>query len=122
MLLSGEQPMTRLRPFTETVHIHDNTWDNNGYAPRGSLDFGPETLEDILWDGYYDPEKDNSDNSLSLCIDEESATFRNINVGGGFQDQPHTCTNAPIPPYQLSSTCEGGALVGAAHQRGSLLR
>ena len=67
-------------PYSESVTIHDNTFESNGQSPVPPYDaVGGATLEDILWDGYVDAAKDNSDGSLSLCIQNNGgASFRSI--------------------------------------------
>ena len=94
--------------YAETTHVHDNIFENNGADPQSPLEIaGVSPLEDIVWDGFVDEDKDNSDGSLSLCIrNNGGATFRNINVGGGFQEQttdaaPHDCEHASLDPVEF---------------------
>jgi parallel beta-helix repeat protein len=94
--------------WLETTWVHDNTFSDNGAAPRSALELVEVVpLEDILWDGFMDPDKDNSDAALSLCIrDNGDATFRNMDVVGGFLEQttdsgPHDCAHDPLEPVEL---------------------
>jgi pectate lyase len=91
-------------PWTETIWIHDNTFSGNGANPAGFfLIAGQPTLEDVLWDGLVDPDKDNTDGSLSYCVSALGGTFRMINAAGGFENQvtdptDYTCEHDPLPP------------------------
>jgi parallel beta-helix repeat protein len=109
-LLSANDPMPPppYDGFPETIYVHDNTFMNNGATPFPLLTvFGGPPLEDILWDGIVDPMKDNSDGSLSLCVQESAATFRDagvtfmgtdIMVDPSTDVTPHDCTHASRPP------------------------
>lgn len=95
-------------PFPETIWAHDNTFANNGGQPDGILILaGQATLEDMIWDGVYDPTKDNTDGHLSVCLSGNgAATFRNIDAANEFMDQttdlaPHTCEHPPLPAITL---------------------
>ncbi len=96
-------------PYPETIWIHDNVFTNNGTDPQGILAavavaVGVQDLEQIVWDGWYDPAKVNTNGSLSLCLSGNgSASFRNLviqsnYVGTSTDPTPHACTHAPIPP------------------------
>lgn len=89
--------------YPETIFVHDNTFATNGTDPQDLLLLPMQaTLEDIIWDGYFDMAKDNSDKHLSLCImNNGAATYRNID-GDDFMQQstditPHLCTHPSVP-------------------------
>jgi parallel beta-helix repeat protein len=90
-------------PFSETIWIHDNTFAENGASPQGLLLLaGQPTLEDILWDGWTDAAKDNTDGHLDVCLSGNgSATFRNVNTVEDYMNQstdmaPHDCTHPAL--------------------------
>ncbi len=80
-------------PYAEGNWVHDNTFADNGMAPKGFMklvvdEAGIETLEDLLWDGWVSPDKDNSDGSLTNCFSNNGdATYRMFNAAAGFADQ-----------------------------------
>ena len=90
-------------PFSETIWIHDNTFTANGASPQGLLLLANQpTLEDILWDGWADGTKDNSDGHLNVCLSGNGgATFRNVNTVEDYMNQstdatPHDCMHTPL--------------------------
>jgi parallel beta-helix repeat protein len=107
-LIGGAPPEPTFDEWPETLYVHGNTFTNNGTMPTGLFKmFGRPMLEDILWDGVIDPKKDNSDMSLSLCIqDNGSATFRNFDFNPEMISDPgmpstdlapHACMHASLP-------------------------
>jgi parallel beta-helix repeat protein len=93
--------------YAEGIYIHSNTITMSGYAPEGVIAAATTArpIEDILWDGYVDGDKDNSDGSLSVCIkDNGAATYRHLdlpNEGTAAQVQDndvsrHDCTLPPL--------------------------
>lgn len=107
-LVGGEPSMDPLyEPFSESIWVHGNTWSDNGGAPPESimdvlLLLSVTTLEDIIWDGFLAP----GDTADTLCIGETGATFRDIDVAGGFAGSttdpaPHACTGTTRPPVTL---------------------
>lgn len=96
-------------PYPETIYLHDNTFTANGTEPAGDLDaasaaVGVEDLEQILWDGFWDPAKVNTNGSLSICIQNNgNATFRNFVLNSSFVGTstslaPHDCAHPAMPP------------------------
>ena len=69
--------------------------------------YGGLTLPDIVFDGFVDTSKDNSDNSLSHCIQNNGeATFANVDLPndctGVSEDlTPHDCSHAALPTVEL---------------------
>ena len=99
---------TAYDPYAETIWIHDNTFTMNGASPQGILLLANQpTLEDVLWDGYADASKDNTGGVLDVCLSDNGvASFRNVNVPAGFQDQStdaatHACTHPALAPIVL---------------------
>lgn len=98
--------------YPETTWIHDNTYTNNGtdaqddVAGIAAAIHGSLQIEDIVWDGTVDDTKDNSDGSLSLCIQEPGATFIDIDFANNLQDwstdvSAHDCTHENLPGVSL---------------------
>lgn len=99
-------------PYPETSWIHDNRYVNNGTEAQGIIGgiaaaiHGTLEMEDIVWDGTVDASKDNSDGSLSLCIQESDASFINIDYQNNFANwsndvSPHDCTHDNLSPIDL---------------------
>lgn len=96
--------------YPETLFLHDNTYTNNGTDPQGILDqlaaiAGVDVLEQILWDGFVDVAKVNTNGSLSICL-QDGVSFRNFvlasNLVGTNTDlTPHDCTHPTLPPVTL---------------------
>lgn len=99
--------------FPETLYIHDNVVADNGLSPHDIMAaiaasvHGEQHLEDFLWDGVVDPAKDNSDGSLSLCIQNNgTATFLDFDATHDFANPstdatPHDCSQPAVPPVSL---------------------
>jgi parallel beta-helix repeat protein len=98
--------------FPEGVSIHDNTITGNGTAPIGFYGIywrdHSKPFFDIIWDGVVDPNKPNTDGSLSLCIKGNAgATFARINpTMPGTVDSTdlaaHDCTHAALPGVSVT--------------------
>ena len=86
---------------------------DNGLSPHDVMAaiaasvHGEQRLEDVLWDGVFDPAKDNSDGSLNLCVKNNgAATFLNFDAPGDFANwsidaSPHDCSHPAVPPVNL---------------------
>jgi parallel beta-helix repeat protein len=119
-LLVGQQstdPETDQWP--KRTFVGGNTYESNGTNPTGTyaalLGDSLDSLEDVLWDGYLDPEYlaadggAGDDASMELCLGTpEQDSFRNFNGPGGLSPDvhrtdptPHQCTLDPLP--ELSS-------------------
>jgi parallel beta-helix repeat protein len=90
--------------FTTGNYIHDNTFSNNGTAPRGALPAVlpnlPRPVPDILWDGCYDPAQDPP--KLNCMQDNEGADFIDVDFCGNFEAPstdmtPFDCSYEPLP-------------------------
>jgi len=96
-------------PYPETYYIHDNTFADNGTSPDPLFvdNFGLSELPDITWDGFTDPDKDNSDGALSICIrNNAEASFLNMDVFGGGMGSTteltaHDCEHPALAPVDL---------------------
>lgn len=94
-------------PYPETYYIHDNMFSNNGQNPDGLFaEIGFDQLGDITWDGFTDPDKDNADGSLNLCIRNNEGTYLNMNLVGGMGTHtedltPHDCEHPSLSPVDL---------------------
>ncbi len=93
--------------YPETIWIHGNTYMQNGTMPQDLLLPSvtmDQTLEDIVWDGYVDTTKDNSDGHLNICVQETGGgSFRMLDAKNGFMMQstdvtPHQCMFPPLAP------------------------
>lgn len=95
-------------PFAEGNYVHDNIVENNGTDPKGfvalvALESELDTIENLLWDGFVDAEKDNSDGSLTNCFDANGdADYRMFNAPEGFANQTtelgdNACQGAELP-------------------------
>lgn len=92
-------------PYPETTWVHDNTFAMNGADPQNALlraSTSALPLEDIVWDGSYDPMRA-MDPAARLCItNNPGARFRDLNVrdvGAGPRTDlaPHNCMHTPLP-------------------------
>jgi parallel beta-helix repeat protein len=104
-------------PYAEGNWVHDNTMSGNGTAPAGfalliadAADL--DTLEPLLWDGWVDEEKDNSDGSLTNCFSgnvddtDAPAAYRMFNGPQDFANQStdlgdNDCMHEPLDPTEL---------------------
>lgn len=89
-------------PYVRNVYVHSNTFEGNGGKPTGALGaLNQTTLENVLWDGIV---KEGAGDP-GICLGATPASFRNINVLGGFQNQTtdvatHTCTKDALPEME----------------------
>ncbi|MSP15500.1 MAG: hypothetical protein EXR73_02610 [Myxococcales bacterium] len=95
--------------YPETVYVHDNMFSDNGSDPQGLFLLSRTApLEDMIWDGYFDANKVDTDGSLKICIKNNgAATFRNVDWPNNFATQstdvaPHACEHPAIPPVTLA--------------------
>lgn len=92
--------------YSEGNYTHGNTIEESGYDPQGDAEIiavllGKEKLEDMVWDGESDSEKDNSDNSLTNCFAKNGdATFLNI-LEKSTDIEPNTCEHSQLPSVEL---------------------
>jgi parallel beta-helix repeat protein len=94
--------------YPESNFVHDNTLTENGAHPQGLAEMvaalGNVTkIPQLVWDGEFDPMKDNTDGHLTNCFDN--------NVGADFLDfdaehfgkmssmdiKPYTCKYPALP-------------------------
>jgi parallel beta-helix repeat protein len=104
---------TEFEQFAETLYFHDNTFTGNGQTPQDTFaDLGFTTIEDFFWDGVIDEAAEPSTaDARRLCIQEEGATFRNLNGVDGVSDPttqktdltPHDCTHPALEAVALPS-------------------
>jgi parallel beta-helix repeat protein len=96
-------------PNAEGNFIHHNTLSGNGEDPKDvakALPI-PVPLPDLVWDGCFDAEKDNSDGSLTNCFFENGdATYSNLDLCNDFADldfdiTPVTCERPPLESVVL---------------------
>ncbi|MBK8173095.1 MAG: right-handed parallel beta-helix repeat-containing protein [Sandaracinaceae bacterium] len=96
-------------PYLEGVFIHDNTFNNNGYEPIGTLGFlvsgvaHPDVeefppLEDILFDGWAKPDF----TGHQLCIQDSTATFRDFDGQHIFTDMAGVVMSTDKAPYDCT--------------------
>ncbi len=91
-------------PFPEQIWIHGNRFTDNGSSPTQMLSRLLAPVEAILWDGYTDASKDNSDRSLSLCLgDNVEGSFLNFDGAGDFampstETTAHECEHEGLAP------------------------
>ncbi|HET6614116.1 MAG TPA: parallel beta-helix domain-containing protein, partial [Kofleriaceae bacterium] len=108
---------------SDTVYIHDNTYTGNGTDPVDPLgvilqsamesvdDEPPVEIPAIVWDGYVNADKADTDGTLKpefeICIQEAAEVdFANIDWPNGYanvtQDlTPHDCTHEALPEVVL---------------------
>ncbi|WP_018693058.1 parallel beta-helix domain-containing protein [Algicola sagamiensis] len=111
-------------PYPEEIYIYGNHFEGGGASPD-HLDmkavkvalFGLNgRFPDILWDGYYNPEKvENGQMKLSdaICIDNGVAGIINLDAGNNFKNvttdiTPHQCHHNKLPPVQLAFLAGAG--------------
>lgn len=84
--------------------VHDNEFSGNGTDPSPLIAMitKERPVPDLFHDGCVDPDRDNSDGSLTNCFsDNGSATYVNIDLCGSFANQstdikPVTCEHEPL--------------------------
>jgi parallel beta-helix repeat protein len=89
----GQEPANNpnFDPYSETVFIHDNSYSGSGTAPSGLLevvvDLIGSPLPNVLYDGDVNLARQVggvTPNGLRLCMQEEGATFVNLDIPGEF--------------------------------------
>jgi parallel beta-helix repeat protein len=112
-LLAGENPNPdpAYDGFTETLYLSGNRFSGNGTNPQGTYKDDVKLtapVEDILWDGSTDLNKDaGTAAQRRICIQQNgSATFRNLNAPQLLQNQttdltPHDCSYPALPAVTL---------------------
>ena len=104
-------------PYAEGNYVHDNEIHSNGANPSGFVKLvadagGIDVVENLLWDGYVDAAKDNTDGSLTNCFEANAdfngtaADYRMFNGPEGFSNQSteigaNACQGATLPPTVL---------------------
>jgi hypothetical protein len=101
-------------PNPEGNWLHDNTLTNNGTDPKAKALIAVQedgTAPQIFWDGRFDDSKDNSDGSLTNCIQGNSK-----DSGDPVAPQiVEGTTNCPDPKSQskfCQVDCSGSAVDG----------
>jgi len=85
-------------PYSSGIWIHGNAFEGNAGAPKGLLAaMGP--MADVVWDGFDDPALEGT----GLCIQNEGATFRSLNLGETKNTRlgDHDCALEPLPSVSL---------------------
>lgn len=103
LLPGGAASDPETNPYIDQMYVYDNTFEGNGGKPRGALGLlGPDTLEDIVWDGDEDPEGDGA----RLCLGaSNTSSFREFGGVDGVGDTekhstdatPYECDHEPLP-------------------------
>jgi len=107
-------------PYPETIYIYGNRLSGGGSSPDG-LDlkalkvamFGlTGSLPDVLWDGYFNAEKvDSEGNHLpeyAICVDNEGAQVLNADLPNGSENivvgaSQHQCQHEKLPAIVLAA-------------------
>lgn len=106
-------------PYSDTIHIHDNTFGAGGEMPNGALGsilaqalmtvMDPVIVPTIVFDGFIDPAKaDPNDPRLflpeyNICMQNNvDATFANVDFPNNstqvdLEGTVHDCAHAPLP-------------------------
>lgn len=84
-------------PYPEGNYVHNNLVEGNGDAPAGrfgiilsQVNSETDGVEDLVWGGIFDSEKDNTDGSLTNCFWENNdsngdpAPYLNADIGNNF--------------------------------------
>lgn len=112
------ETVTDYDPYPEAVYIYDNQLSGGGDSPDG-LDlkalkmaiFGLKgRFPDVLWDGYYNPEKQVDGimpKQYRICINNGEAGIINADGPGGYKNPStditgHKCDLAKLPPIELA--------------------
>ncbi|MEO8604314.1 MAG: parallel beta-helix domain-containing protein, partial [bacterium] len=114
--LANQPPATNpdFDAYSETIFVHDNTYEGGGTAPDLSTDvldiIGGIPTPDIIYDGDTNPMKriDGAlPDPLRTCIQEaEGTTFVNIDLAGGLVGLTHdistvNCSHDPLSAVKL---------------------
>lgn len=113
-LVTGEAPPAGYDPYPGNVHVHGNTFSNNGTAPDqtpGGLGWlldlvaGDAPIPDHVWDGFA-PEA--GANPLQICIGAAGSGILDLNAradatyNSALTDPaPFQCALAPLPAVAL---------------------
>jgi parallel beta-helix repeat protein len=107
-------------PYPETIYIYGNRLSGGGSSPDG-LDlkalkvamFGLSgSLPDVLWDGYFNAEKVDSDGNLlteyAICVDNDGAQVLNADLPNGSANiivgaAQHSCQHDKLPAVVLEA-------------------
>ncbi len=106
-------------PYPEAIYIYDNTLSGGGNSPDG-LDlkalklslFGLNgSFPDVIWDGYYNPERfpdGHPTGANGLCINNGDAGILNADGPNGYKNPStdmnhHRCDLAKLPSVNLAS-------------------
>ena len=107
-------------PYPETIYIYDNRLSGGGSSPDG-LDlkalkvamFGlTGSLPDVLWDGYYNPEKVDADGNLlpeyAICVDNGESEVLNADLANNSDNivvgaAQHSCSHEKLPAVVLEA-------------------
>ena len=119
-----EESVDDYDPYPEAIYVYGNRFEGGGSSPDG-LDlkalkvamFGiTGSFPDVIWDGYVNPDKVDSEGFLSgefaICLDNSDAQLLNVDlpndssniVVGGAQ---HACQLDKLPPVVLQSPLGG---------------
>jgi parallel beta-helix repeat protein len=123
-LLTGipEPDDPRFDPFSESLWVHDNTYEGGGTMPPSSLDAllgllgagcglpGGLPVPNVVVDGDVDPAKlvdGTLPEALRTCVQEPGATFANLDVAHTFANvscdpTPFNCSLEPLPPIAIA--------------------
>jgi parallel beta-helix repeat protein len=117
-LLSGlpEPTDPRFDAFSESLYVHDNTYEGGGTAPPSSLDalvavLGGLPIPHIVFDGDVDPGKLENGmlpNALRTCVQEAAeTTFVNLDIGNTFANlsrdpAPFNCSHPGLTPIAMA--------------------
>lgn len=102
-------------PFPGNIFIHDNSFSKTDEYPDASeqsdfgnllvQSFGDNPIPDIILDGIFVPE---SDESGTICLqDNADAGFVNLNLANNFpnnlsfEPSPHACSMASLPAVEV---------------------
>ena len=106
-------------PYPESIYIYGNRFSGGGGSPDG-LDlqalriamFGVGgSFPDVLWDGYVNPEKVDTDGKLlpefAICVDNGDAEVLNADLPNGSAnvvvgDAQHDCKLDQLPAITLT--------------------
>jgi parallel beta-helix repeat protein len=103
--------------YSETIFLHDNTYERGGDAPDPDLrdlliplNGGELPLPNVITDGDVNPAllvDGELPAGLRLCIQEDAVTFLDIDLPNGFANPskdlaPHDCMHAALEPVVLA--------------------
>ncbi len=108
---------TAYDPYTEAIHVHDNTFSGGGDAPDGKVATLAKAvgapLASILYDGVVNPKRMTAKKQLPdearICIENNGdATFLNYDAAHEFKKpsrdiSPHKCSLPALPAVTLPS-------------------